>query len=196
MGVCSERSVRAEKLCPQMDQFLQRVALRSCLDIDQSDGIQRFINGSRRPCDLTTRTDDVDFPRMQNGILEIGDVIRIQCAGYQHVGVYVGPRGFRGECVVHNSKAGGVILSTFAEFSGGSQVFVHQKAPGGWFDRQTIAERALSLLGTKYDLLTFNCEHAANFAQRGKAESPQIFAATLIGLILGGIGLIAASKRA
>ena len=112
---------------------------------------------------------------MNESVLEIGDVIRIDRPGYKHVGVYVGTRWFDRRDVVHNRKGGGVELTTLAGFSGGSEIFIHQKATGDYRQRQDVAKRAMQLLGTKYDLLTFNCEHAANLAQRGKAESPQLF---------------------
>jgi hypothetical protein len=128
---------------------------------------------------------------------EVGDIIRIQYPGFMHVGVYVGAQDFRGGCVVHNSKLGGVILSTLDEFSGGAQIFIHRKATGNWFQLEAVAHHALSLLGKKYDLLAFNCEHAANWAQQGKAESPQISVLAIIALFLfGGFALIAASRRA
>ena len=84
---------------------------------------------------------------MNKCVLEVGDVVRINRFGYWHVGVYVGQRGFRGECVVHNRKGYGVVLSTLAEFSAGTEVFMHQKASGSYFEREQIAQRALSLVG-------------------------------------------------
>jgi Lecithin retinol acyltransferase len=133
---------------------------------------------------------------MNSNTLELGDIIRIQCPGYQHVGVYVGVQGVCGECVIHNSKLGGVILSTLTEFSGGSQIFIHQKATCPWYERGAIVQRAWSLLGSKYNLFNFNCEHAAYYAQRGKAESPQISAFAFIALLLfGGLTLVAANRQ-
>lgn len=122
--------------------------------------------------------------------VQVGDMIRIQGFGYQHVGIYVGPRGFNGACVVHNCKSKGVILSTEQEFSGGKQIMMHQQATVPYHQREQIAQRALSLLGTKYDLLKFNCEHAAYSAQNGKPNSPQIIGAAVIGLIVCGLAAI------
>jgi len=103
----------------------------------------------------------------------IGDMVAVNKPGYKHVGIYVGPRGFDGSCVVHNRKREGVVLSSLADFSGNSQIFILQKATGNFLEREVIAQRALSLLGTKYDLFQFNCEHAATTAQSGIASSPQ-----------------------
>ncbi len=94
------------------------------------------------------------------------------------------------------SKGGGVELISLAKFSDGCPVFIHQKAEGDRFQRQQIAKRALDLIGTQYDLINFNCEHLANFAQKGKAESPQLRGATLLALFaIGGIAALVSSKK-
>lgn len=99
-----------------------------------------------------------------------------------------------GNDVVHNDKFGGVVKSSWAEFSKGSPVYIHRKAAGNYFDRQAITQRALSLLGMKYALLDFNCEHAATFAQTGKAESPQVAIGIGVALLaVIGLGLAAVS---
>jgi hypothetical protein len=166
------------------------------LDITKSDVTQKIINGLSSAHELTIRMLGLNSPSMQNASFEVGDIIGIQCPGFMHVGVYVGPCWFGDGCVVHNSKLGGVILSSLYEFSGGAQITIRQKATCYWHQRETIARRALSLLGKKYDLFKFNCEHAAYYAQRGKAESPQISVLAVIALIFGGGLLIAASRRA
>jgi hypothetical protein len=132
---------------------------------------------------------------MNNDTLQIGDMIRIDRPGYKHVGVYVGAQWPPQWDVVHNQKGGGVNLTSLAEFSDGCPVFIHQKAQGNHHQRQQIVQRALQLIGTKYDLLKFNCEHAANLAQSGRAESPQLRGFALLALLLiGGIALIGGKK--
>jgi hypothetical protein len=127
--------------------------------------------------------------------IEIGDMLSISRPGYKHVGIYVGQHGLDGSCVVHNCKGKGVILSNLDDFSGNSPIFIHQKAIGSFIERQTIVHRALSLLGTNYDLFQFNCEHAASFAQSGVARSPQIVGASLLALFaIGGLALLAGKK--
>ncbi len=111
---------------------------------------------------------------MNGYTFEIGDVIAVNRPGYKHVGVFVGLRGYRGETVVHNCKGDGVMLSTLDEFADGANIYLRQKADGDYRQREKIARRALNLIGKKYNLLKFNCEHAANLAQREIAESPQI----------------------
>jgi hypothetical protein len=127
-------------------------------------------------------------------MIEVGDMIAVGRFFYKHVGIYVGPRHLGGACVVHNCKGNGVILSTLSDFSGNSKIFIHQKATGNFYEREMIAQRALSLLGTKYDLIKFNCEHAATKAQSGVAQSPQIAAAALIALFAIGLTLFARKK--
>jgi hypothetical protein len=123
--------------------------------------------------------------------LQVGDMIQVGRFLYNHVGIYVGSRTADGRDVVHNDKNGGVVLSTLAEFSGGKPVQLHTAASGNYVEREAIANRALSLLGRRFDLLTFNCEHAANWAQSGKLESPQIKGFVLFALIVGGLALVA-----
>jgi hypothetical protein len=119
---------------------------------------------------------------MEQVQVEIGDMIRIQGFGYNHVGIYVGCYGAILHCVVHNCKGIGVMASSLEEFSAGKNIFMHQKATVPHHERQTIVNRALSLLNTQYDLINFNCEHAAYYAQNGEAKSPQIAGAAVLGL--------------
>jgi hypothetical protein len=129
---------------------------------------------------------------MKKIAIGVGDIIHINKFGYQHAGVYIGNQGFEPDCVVHNVKGHGVIMSSLADFSEGTEIFIRHKATGNHYDRLTIAQRALSLLGTKYDLLNFNCEHAAYYAHRGMAESPQIAGAAAFAVIVGGLAILSA----
>lgn len=108
---------------------------------------------------------------------------------YNHVGIYVGRQPFGGE-VLHNDKVGGVILSSLAEFSNGKFIYLHKKGPDDYFAQVTVVSRALSLLGRKFDLLTFNCEHAANFAQAGETKSPQLQLAGLCLFAICGLAIL------
>jgi Lecithin retinol acyltransferase len=128
-----------------------------------------------------------------NYMFNVGDMIEIDRFLYRHVGIYVSPRA-DGRDILHNDKNGGVVLSTLAEFSGGKPVKLRQPAPSNYFQRQEIANRALSLLGQKFDLLTFNCEHAATWAQNGEKHSPQLQGAFLLLGIFGLLALLGSSK--
>lgn len=127
---------------------------------------------------------------MQNYIPQIGDIIGVNRGFYVHKGVYVPSGHFNGCDVIHNEKDGVVSPTTMANFSGGKAVYLIKAASpnNNYFQKQAIGERGFQLIGTKYDLINFNCDHAASYIQSGRAESPQLqsalFAACFIGLIL------------
>ncbi|WP_442846260.1 lecithin retinol acyltransferase family protein [Leeuwenhoekiella sp. H156] len=49
-----------------------------------------------------------------------------------------------------------------------------RKFSGSYYQRNDAVNRAYSKLGQKYNLISFNCEHFANWVQFGKIESAQI----------------------
>jgi len=107
--------------------------------------------------------------------LQNGDVIEVVGLPFpRHVGIYASGRG-----VVHNQKSLCVVLTTMAGFSAGRPVRVISRVGGSWFEQEQAVQRALSLVGQRYDLLKFNCEHAAYYAQTGVARSPQLGFAVL-----------------
>src|SRR5688572_16042517 len=106
--------------------------------------------------------------------LKVGDAIRIERLGYNHLGIYVGRQGAIAHAVVHNDKGIGVVLCTLPQFADGKMVHLHNEAQGNEFEREQIAERALSMLGKEFDLINFNCEHLVNYAQNLTPESPQV----------------------
>lgn len=118
----------------------------------------------------------------------------------RHYGMYIGPhfddrRGLIEHAVVHNSKVQhGVVIDSFVRFSGGKQVTVEDRAAPGYED--VVAQRALALVGTKYDLLGFNCEHLVNLAQTGEHKSQQLRnAAGLSALGLFALALVGSGDR-
>ncbi len=122
--------------------------------------------------------------------LRIGDKLRVLGAlGLYHYGVYVGPCGPHGEDVVHNDKTCCVQLVPLWLFAGGGMVEIVDRAP---FEAQpTVRDRALSLIGTQYDLVNFNCEHAANYILTGFATSPTVRDMVMLGviaLVIWGLG--------
>ena len=162
--------------------------------IVKSDVRRNIFNVQWPTVSLTTTICGVGCQNMNFYPYEIGDMIAISKPGYKHFGIYVGSRGIYGSSVVHNCKREGVILSSLSDFSGNSPIFIHQKATGKFrVERETIAQRALSLLGTKYDLIQFNCEHAA-LTQSGFGRSPQIIGAALLALCIAGLVLVALKK--
>ena len=109
----------------------------------------------------------------------------------KHYGVYVGPRGPRGEDVVHNEKLGGVVWTFLDDFAAGRPVYVETRAAPG--DAENVVHRAVALIGRRFDLLLFNCEHAATAAQEGQPRSGQLQTAALFGGLLIGFGTLAAA---
>lgn len=90
----------------------------------------------------------------------------------KHYGICTG-RGPDGELwFVHNTSDGGVVHTTRKGFAGNRLIVVETHAAPG--TDQVVVARALSLVGRRYDLLSFNCEHTANLAATGKAESQQV----------------------
>jgi hypothetical protein len=129
--------------------------------------------------------------------IQVGDMIRVPGAmGTYHVGIYVGRTGGRPRAVVHNAKGLGVVICDLGEFAAGRAVELESRVPGGWWAQQRAARRALSLVGLKYDLLNFNCEHAATLAQTGEARSSQLRAAGTGLLVILGIAALARAGEA
>ncbi|MCA9590549.1 MAG: lecithin retinol acyltransferase family protein [Myxococcales bacterium] len=101
-----------------------------------------------------------------------GDKCWVQVHGKKHYGICTG-LGFDGQLwFVHNTRVGGVLHTTWKGFAGNRPVYIEQRAQPG--QASVVAARALQLVGSQYNLLAFNCEHAANWAANGKAESKQV----------------------
>jgi len=115
-----------------------------------------------------------------------GDLVEVvgQFPFPRHVGIYASGRG-----VVHNHKSCCVQLTDMAGFSGGRPIRVISRVLGSSVEQEQAVQRAMSLIGQRYDLLNFNCEHAAYYAQTGVAKSPQIGFALLC--LLGLLGFFA-----
>lgn len=124
-----------------------------------------------------------------------GDKLHTPKGMLAHAGVYVGPvRLGDGTIidhgVVHNSKARGcVVVEPFGVFCPTGEFTIAQRAAPGTED--LVVGRALDLIGRTYDLFGFNCEHAANLAQTGSAESPQLWRWALGLLATGAVALAA-----
>lgn len=122
----------------------------------------------------------------QNGVaLQNGDMVEVlgPAPFPRHVGIFAEGRGF-----IHNCKGGSVQLADRTTFSGGHPIRPIWRVAGTGVEQEQAVQRALSLIGAPYNLLNFNCEHAAYYAQTGVKRSPQLgmaFAAlSLIGLLI------------
>lgn len=97
---------------------------------------------------------------------------------------------------VHNTREQGVVHTTRKGFAGNHPIYVEQHAAPGW--GSTVVTNALSLVGRDYDMLFFNCEHVANLAATGTAESKQVqggVAAAGVGTFLLGLVAVAINEN-
>jgi Lecithin retinol acyltransferase len=103
----------------------------------------------------------------------LGDKIWVIGAyNFAHYGIVV-DQGRYGLEVVHNDKTSGKVCKvSLQEFARGLPIYISPRNARTRYEQETIARRALTLIGTKYDLWTFNCEDAANYAERGIPISP------------------------
>lgn len=117
--------------------------------------------------------------------LQNGDMIEVvgKFPFPRHVGIYANG------LVIHNHKSCCVQVTDLQTFSGGRPIRLLSRVVGSWVEQQYVVQRAYSLIEKKYDLLNFNCEHAAYYAQTGMAKSPQLGFAILAGLALLLVGV-------
>ncbi len=128
---------------------------------------------------------------------QAGDVIeRVGPFLTMHRGVFVGFDAWRRAWVIHNAKDGYVRQDLLEVFAAGHPVGLASRAAQNWYEQQQIVARAQSLLGQKFDLLNFNCDHLVTYAQSGVPSSPQL--QFLVGVLaLGALASLAvASSRA
>jgi hypothetical protein len=109
---------------------------------------------------------------------------------YRHTGI-VSDRWHGGKPMVisTSARAGGVREESWDTFAQGRAVSV-EGYPGnlpGW----EVVRRARLLIGTRYDLLSRNCEQFATFAHGLKPQSAQLVFTVLIALC---VGVLAAAR--
>jgi hypothetical protein len=125
--------------------------------------------------------------------IHVGDKLRVPGAfGFYHYGIYIGAWGGHPHCVIHNAKLKEVELTTLEAFADGRPVELAERVARNRWEAAHIVERAFSLLGKNYDLLGFNCEHAANLALHGEAVSLAVRGLFAVGAI---VALVAAARR-
>jgi hypothetical protein len=101
-----------------------------------------------------------------------GDKCYVQSFLKKHYGICTGLWPDGRLWFVHNRPDGGVVHTPREGFAGDAEIHVEQRARPS--QGAAVAQRALDLVGRSYDLLGFNCEHAANLAANGAAESKQV----------------------
>lgn len=116
--------------------------------------------------------------------------------GTTHVGIYIGSNGWNG-FVIHNDKDTGIVRQDDLQtFEAGHQATLLRRTARSWYEQQVIVNRAHSLLGQKFDLVNFNCEHLATYAQGGIAQSPQLRIAGILSLVCLFLLLVSAHESA
>lgn len=120
--------------------------------------------------------------------LEIGDCILLplfETGLTKHFAIYLGRDEYGREIIVQNLAGVGVHLADAADFfAKASRIARIEKFNGNIYQQNHVIQRALTLLGTSYNLLTYNCEHFANEVRYGKRESTQVKVA-IVALTLG-----------
>jgi hypothetical protein len=106
-----------------------------------------------------------------NNVLQRGDKCWVQL-NKKHYGICTGLGPDGQPWFVHNTRDRGVVYETRKGFAGNHPIYIEQRAAQGYED--IVAFRARALVGRNYDLLSFNCEHLANFVINGEAESKQV----------------------
>lgn len=116
-----------------------------------------------------------------------GDAIAVRGV-YEHHIVITGVRDWSMQDVVHNDKSGGVQRGRLKDLLEGQSWRIVRRFEGNNWQREQVVRYALSLEGTRYDLLNFNCEHFSSLVQTGRAESPQLQALTVA--VVACVGLV------
>jgi hypothetical protein len=89
----------------------------------------------------------------------------------------------------NSARAGGVAEEPWDAFAAGQHVFV-EGYPSS-LPPSAVLYRARSLVGTKYHLLGWNCEHLVNHAHGLAPKSPQVAIIIAAALIAGLVALAA-----
>lgn len=104
-----------------------------------------------------------------------------------HYGLYVGQ-----SMVIENHPLNGVRLVTLSDFLNGRPLLKVKPYPGLEWTRNTAVSRAYEMIGTRYSVFDFNCEHFVNYIHQVGVKSSQADVAK--GLVFGllAFGVLAA----
>lgn len=114
----------------------------------------------------------------------------------RHRGIFVGFDECGRAWVIHNDMGGIVCWVLFEDFAAGLPVTLVSRKACNLYEQRAIVSRAQSLLGWKYDLLNFNCDHLVTYAQDGIPTSPQLKGFALALAVALFVGVAVASSRA
>src|SRR5690606_8861328 len=142
-----------------------------------------------------------NFYNMLNN-LSIGDRIIVPKSLFnlvQHHAVYLGKENGL-HYIIENKEMIGVQVVTAEQFFNGVQQItrIEHFTPTYNYTRKHLLRRALALVGTKYHLTKYNCEHFANDVINGQRNSKQIETAqnftTLAATVILAVGLLGGYK--
>lgn len=122
-----------------------------------------------------------------------GTVVLVPVFGlFDHTGI-VSDRRYGGKPLVisNSSRSGGVAEEPWDTFAQGGDVSL--VGYPGRLPWNVVLHRARSFIGSRYGLMSWNCEHFVRFAHGLKPWSPQV-AVTMGIVFLAGIGLAAARR--
>lgn len=131
--------------------------------------------------------------------LRVGDrLVREKGILTKHHGIFVGFH-HGNYLVAENNTPDGVRYVTYDTFLNGNALTRVEYFNGTEEQRNRIIPFINSILGTNYDLVTYNCEHFANQIQKGQPHSNQVSNAVGLGifglLFLGIVGIAAAESN-
>lgn len=115
-------------------------------------------------------------------IINPGDHLFYECAGYSHHGIYCGDfcynNRFYKNVVIHYQgklKSGQIRGLSYEKFASEKDIYVVQYKEGSCYSDKIVVNRAISKLGEPdYNLFGNNCEHFAHWCKTGKKNSDQV----------------------
>lgn len=121
-------------------------------------------------------------------------IVFVDFGFYKHYGLST-ERFYNGKpTIISNSfRKMGVYEESWDDFSCGKDVQILEYTSS--LNPDVILSRARSKLGTKWNLLTWNCEHFVNWSHGLKTHSPQLNTyATCVSVIVGSVILLKTIK--
>lgn len=117
-------------------------------------------------------------PFIYNNKIRKADVVVVPKSEFNlvaHYAVYLGFNQFGEEIMSENKHGYGVRILTTNQFFQENPSYKRLRLfNGNDYQRMQAVNRAISLIGRKYDLINFNCEHYANYVQTNQSVSNQI----------------------
>jgi len=113
----------------------------------------------------------------------------------QHHAIYLGKDANGTDWIAENKIGKGVQKVTAVDFFN-NVIGITRVEPfrGSETERRIAVNNAIALIGNKYNLLQFNCEHYANVVQHKQMVSNQVKAGLGLGLLGLFVGLFILSK--